>query len=346
MAKTTISKKTTQRRLHLFTPNDSETISGNASSCDHNAARECARRLIAQHGDRFRYLPEKKVWMVLADGVWRQDRHLNQMMLFAEDVADQLQLEYDSESDKTRKTNICRLAKDASRASGQRRMIARAGLEPGVSLDSSQLDSNPWLLCCRNGVVDLRTGQLREHRAGDYCTRQVPVDFDPYAQSAVWDEFLSETQPGADVRSFLQRAAGYSLTGNTDEEAFLLLRGPTATGKSTFLGAVHSALGDYAKFTPFDTFLYRARGGQIRNDIARLDGVRFVAASECNRGDRLDAGQVKSMTGGDIVVARFLRQELFEFKPQCKIWMAVNDRPLVPADDEAVWRRLLEVDIL
>ena len=151
------------------------------------------------------------------------------------------------------------------------------------------------------------------------------------------------TQPNPETRSFLQRAAGYSLTGITDEEALLLLHGPTATGKSTFLGALRCALGDYAAFTSSDTFMARSRGGQIRNDVARLDGVRFVVASECNRGDRLDAGQLKSMTGGDVVVARYLRQEFFEFKPQCKIWMAVNDRPLVSADDGAMWRRIHEV---
>ena len=71
--------------------------------------------------------------------------------------------------------------------------------------------------------------------------------------------------------------------------------------------------------------------------------MRFVTALECNRGDRLDAGQLKSMTGGDVIVARFLRQELFEFKPPFKVWLAANDRPLVPADDDAIWRRILEI---
>jgi len=313
---------------------------------DLNADRECARRLIAKHGGRFRYLSDEKVWTVLADGVWRRDRHMNQMMLFAEEVADQLQRECLSETDKARRTRLEKLAKGASTAAGQRKMLARAQREPGVSLDPSRFDSNPWLICCLNGALDLRTGQLREHRPDDYFARQVPVVYDPNARSAEWESFLSEAQPNPETRSFLQRAAGYSLTGNTDEEAFLLLHGPTATGKSTFLGALRSALGDYAVVTPFDTFMARPRGRQIRNDIARLDGVRFVAVSECNRGDRLDAGQIKSLTGGDVVTARYLRQEFFEFKPQCKIWMAVNDRPLVSADDGAVWRRIFEVPFM
>lgn len=332
-----------QEMLLEHIPKNSDAIFHQDSGFDHNADRECARRLVAQHGERFRYVSGKKVWMVLADGIWRQDHHMNQMMLFAEDVADQLHLEYDSETDKERKANIWRLAKGGSTATGQKRMIARACLEPGVSADPSEFDSNPWLLGCRNGVLDLRNGQLREHRPDDYCTRQVPVSFDPQARSDVWDNFLETVQPNPETGLFLQRAAGYSLTGRTDEEALFVLHGPTSTGKSTLLGALRCALGEYAAMASLDTFLARARGGQIRSDIARLDGMRFVAASECNSGDVLDAAQVKAMTGGDIVVARYLRQDLFEFRPKCKIWMATNHRPLVAADDNAIWRRILEV---
>jgi len=332
-----------QKGLLELIPKGSESLLGQAAGFDHNADRECARRLIAQHGESFRYLTERKVWLVRGSGAWRHDRDLSQMMLFAEAVADQLQLEYGGETDKTRRADLKKLAKAASSPAGQKRIIARARLEPGVSVDPSKFDSNPWLLCCRNGVLDLRTGQLREHRPDDYCTRQVPVAFDPHAQSDEWDDFLAATQPNPETRAFVQRVAGYSLTGRTDEEALFVLHGPTSTGKSTFLGAMRCALGEYASMASLDTFLARARGGQIRNDIARLDGVRFVAASECNSGDVLDAAQVKAMTGGDIVVARNLRQDLFEFRPKCKIWMATNHRPLVAADDDAVWRRILEV---
>jgi putative DNA primase/helicase len=313
------------------------------SPLDHNLDRECAKRLIKLHGARFRYLPDEKVWMVLCDGVWRPDRTTSQMSLLAEDVADQLQAEATAEVDGTRKSALKKLAKDASTAGGQKRMIARARLDSGLAVGRTDFDQNPWLISCRNGVVDLRKGHLREHRPGDYCTRQVPVAYDPCAQSDEWDSFLETAQPDPETRAFVQRAAGYSLTGTTDEEAFFVLHGPTSTGKSTFLGALRCALGEYAAMASLDTFLARARGGQIRNDVARLDGVRFVAASECNADDSLDAGQIKAMTGGDIVVARFLRQELFEFEPQCKIWMATNHRPLVSAADDAVWRRILEV---
>jgi len=312
-------------------------------TCDHIADRELARRLIALHEERIRYLADEKVWLVRKQGVWNRDRHRNQMMLLAENVADQIHAEVDAELNKDRQKRLRAFAKIASTAAGQRGMIARASREPGILLDASELDSDPWLLCCRNGVLDLRSGQLREHRPDDYCTRRVPVDYDRHAQSDDWDDFLAEVQPNPEVRAFLCRAVGYSLTGCTTEEAFLFLHGPTATGKTTFLGAIRAALGEYAVSSAFDTFLERGRSGQIRNDIARLNGIRFVSALECNRGDRLDAGQLKSMTGGDAMVARFLRQELFEFFPQFKIWLAANDRLHVPADDDAVWRRILEV---
>jgi len=310
---------------------------------EHLADRACARRLVDLHGDRFRYLPQENAWIVMKDGVWRRDRHMARMMLLAEDVADLLRAEAAAESSKDRQAHLRTAARRASSTAGQRGMIARASREPGVLLDRSELDPDPWMLCCRNGALDLRSGQLREHRADDFFTRQVAVAFNPDAHSDEWDSFLAESQPNAEVRSFLRRAVGYSLLGITADEAFFLLHGPTATGKSTFLGAVRCALRDYAAFTPFDTFLQRARGNQIRNDVARLAGIRFVAALECNQGDRLDAGNLKAMTGGDVLVARFLRQELFEFKPEFKVWMAANDRPVVPAGDDGIWRRVLEV---
>lgn len=314
-----------------------------ALSCDNIADRECARRLLDLHAERIRYLREEATWLTLEQGVWSRDHLLTRMMSFAEDVVDKIYAEAAAESNRDRQKRLRAIAKSASSATGLRKAIGWASRMPEIALSVSELDSDPWLLCCQNGVLDLRSGRLRAHRPEDYCTRRVPIAFDPKAQSDEWDAFLAEVQPRTEMRSFLGRAVGYSLTGSTDEEAFFLLHGPTATGKSTFEGAIRCVLADYAAFVGFETFLARSRGNQIRNDIARLDGIRFVAASECNRGDRLDVGQIKSMTGGDVVVARFLRKDYFEFKPQCKIWMAVNDRPLVPADDDAVWRRVLEV---
>ena len=138
---------------------------------------------------------------------------------------------------------------------------------------------------------------------------------------------------------YIQRAVGYTLTGSIREQVFFVLHGTGSNGKSTFIETLRVLLGDYAKHTPFDTFLIKRDGG-IPNDVARLCGARLVTACEADAGKRLSESLVKSLTGGDTITARFMRQEFFEFSPQFKIWMATNHRPGIWGVDHAIWRRI------
>jgi putative DNA primase/helicase len=147
--------------------------------------------------------------------------------------------------------------------------------------------------------------------------------------------------PDPEVRAFLQRAVGYSLTGRTDAEVLFMIQGPGATGKTTFLEAIKAVLGDYAVTADPDTFLKRIGDGGIRNDIARLAGARFVSSVEVDQGKRLAESLVKRMTGGDTLLARYLYKEHFEFPAHFKLWIAANFRPQVTAHDSALWRRIL-----
>jgi putative DNA primase/helicase len=132
---------------------------------------------------------------------------------------------------------------------------------------------------------------------------------------------------------------GYSLTGDTREQVLFLLHGSGANGKSTFLEVIQALLGEYALQTPAET-LVQKQGEGIPNDVARLKGARFVAASETEEGKRLAEGMVKKMTGGDVLTARFLHQEYFEFKPEFKLFLATNHKPLIRGTDHAIWRRI------
>src|SRR5262249_32059747 len=147
----------------------------------------------------------------------------------------------------------------------------------------------------------------------------------------------------AELASFLQRAVGYSLTGHTSEEVLFFLHGSTATGKSSKLDAIRAVLGEYAAVADFETFLKRRGDAGIRNDIARLAGARFVVSIEVDDGKALAEGLIKLLTGGDVVTARFLYREAFEFQPRFKLWLAANERPRVRADDAAMWRRIIQV---
>jgi putative DNA primase/helicase len=153
---------------------------------------------------------------------------------------------------------------------------------------------------------------------------------------------LTKTTGGdEELASFLQRAVGYSLTGLTTEEKLFFAHGPAATGKSTFLEAIRTVIGDYGRTADFQTFVKRTGDRGIPNDIARLVGARLVVGSEVDEGKQLAEALVKQLTGGDTVTARFMRQEFFEYTPQFKLWLAANARPAVDPNDSGIWRRIL-----
>jgi putative DNA primase/helicase len=222
-------------------------------------------------------------------------------------------------------------------------MLELARNMPGIAVASEDFDQNPWILVVENGTIDLRTGALEPHRREDLCTRLAPVVYDPQATLPLWDRFLrAATNEDEALIAFLQRCAGYSLTGDVSEEKLFFVHGPTGTGKSTFLMALQAALGDYAQTADFETFLAQ-RYANIRNDIARMRGARMVVSIEVDKGRRLAEGLVKTLIGGDRVAARFLHREHFEFKPQMKLWLVANDAPKMRDDDSALWRRVLRV---
>ena len=116
---------------------------------------------------------------------------------------------------------------------------------------------DPWLFCCENGTIDLRTGDLRPHRREDFITKMSPVAYDPNAKSEVFEAYLERVLPDKDVRQYVQKAGGYSLTGSVAEEKLFFAFGPQAGGKSTMIEAIRSVLGPHAVALGFDTLLKR-----------------------------------------------------------------------------------------
>jgi putative DNA primase/helicase len=172
-------------------------------------------------------------------------------------------------------------------------------------------------------------------------TKLVPVEYDQGATCPfTWLSFLQTVLAGnAALIKFLQKAIGYALTGSTREQSLFFLYGLGANGKSTLLDIILRLLADYGKRTSGETFLVK-KGGQIPNDIAALRGARFVAAVEVESGRRLAEVLIKEMTGGDTISARFLHAEFFEFKPEFKIFLAANHKPVIRGTDHAIWRRV------
>lgn len=306
-----------------------------------------AERLAQRHGGDLRYVPAWRSWLRW-DGVRWARASEEEITGLAIDTARSIYEEVAAagkRGDRDQADALLQHAKRSESSSALTNMVRVARALEGVSIDVDDLDANPWLLCCPNGVLDLRTGDLREHRREDLITRCSGVDFDPEATSDTWERFVADVVQGdPDFLAFLQVSAGYALTGDTSEERMWLVQGPGGTGKSTFLEALRGVLGDYACTAEFATFTRRDRNDHgPRPDVARLAGARLVVASEGEDSQRLSEALVKNVTGGERITARFLYGSDFEFRPQFKLWLATNHEPHVRHDDSGIWRRLLHL---
>ena len=219
-------------------------------------------------------------------------------------------------------------------------VVTLAKADRRLAATADQWDADPWLLNTPSGVVDLRTGQSRPHRPDDYMTKITGVASAASGSIANWLSFLDRIA-GRDTAliSFMQRAAGYSLTGITDEHALFFGYGTGANGKTTFLNAVTGCHGDYHRTAPIETFT-DSTSDRHPTDLAGLRGARLVTAVETEEGRRWAESKIKALTGGDKIAARFMRQDFFEFTPQFKLIIAGNHRPGLRSVDEAIRRRL------
>lgn len=252
-----------------------------------------------------------------------------------------IHLEAANEEEQDRRSAIAKHAISSESDARVRALLSRA--RELFPVEPEEFDADPLLLNCHNGTLDLRTGDLRAHRKDDRLTKTTGIAFDPDADCPRWLAFLHRVMAGSEALiSFLQRAAGYGLTGLTVEQVLLFFWGTGRNGKSVFIKAMQHAMGDYAKSTRPETLMVK-QGSDIPNDVAALVGARLVATVEVEEGSRLAESLIKQLTGGDRISARFLRGEFFEFTPTFKIVMAGNHKPVIRGTDMAIWERILTV---
>jgi putative DNA primase/helicase len=224
-------------------------------------------------------------------------------------------------------------------------MLKLASTEDGIVVPPEAFDADPWLFNAKNGTLDLRTGELRPHRPEDMLTNISPAKWRGIdAKAPRFQAFLAEAMDfDQEKYDFLQRAAGYTISGDMREQVFFFLHGPEAAGKGTFVRAIAGVMGTYSQSAEITTFLKIRNRSQVRNDIACLFGARLVTASEPGEGDYFDEELVKVLTGEDVTKARLLYHEGFDFTATFKLWFQGNHRPHIRSSLGAMGRRLLIV---
>jgi putative DNA primase/helicase len=290
---------------------------------DDALALEFTRR----HGNTLRYVHQWGKWLQ-----WNGERWNFETTLSAFDLARAICREQANACNDEHNENIA----SASTVSAVER-LARSDRQHAAGTDGWDID--PWLLNTPGGIADLKSGFMLNHDPDEYLTKITAVAPDPDCGIPLWRKFLEEVTGGdAEFQRFLQRMAGYALTGLIKEHAWFFFHGPGGNGKGVFIDTVSLILGDYATIAPIETFIV-TQGSQHPTDLASFRGARLVTAQETEKGQQWAESKIKMLTGGSPITARFMRQDFFTYMPQFKLWIAGNHKPSIGGVDQAHRRR-------
>ena len=314
-----------------------------ASIARYDIIRPCtdagnAERLVDQFGEKIRYVTDSRRWLIYDGRRWAR-RPQTEIIKFAMETVRMILAEIDHVPGDLQKEHA-KWAKKSEAKDKLTAMVDLAKSDTRIAVDEAAFDTNPMLFNVENGVIDLKTGLLHPHHPDFLLSKIANVKYDPDAKCPIWDKAMSTWMSvNKALERYMQRAFGYMLTGSIQEQCVFLAYGTGANGKSVAVNTVMGILGDYAIQTPVETIMVKSGGG-IPNDVARLKGQRMVVAMEGESGQKLAESLVKGMSGGDVLTARFLYGEYFDFRPQLKLVIVTNHKPIIHGQDHGIWRRI------
>ena len=288
-----------------------------------------------------RFVPPWKKWVTWSatTGLWTLDYGDVHVRELAKDVGRDIKREAADESDKKKAREMFAwgLASLGARQIGAMVNLAR-GID-GVPLDHERLDADGWLMGVENGVIDLRTGRLRDADPADLITLQCPVKWVEGSTAPRWQQALEEWFPDPEVRSYVQRLAGAGLVGGQQDHVFVIHYGLGGNGKGTFTRALQNVLGPYAVEIHL-SLLVETRNREHDTVKADLFRSRLAVAVETERRVKLAEASVKNLTGGDRIRARRMREDPWSFDPTHSLWLQTNHLPEITGRDAGIWRRI------
>ncbi|MDA2937164.1 phage/plasmid primase, P4 family [Acidobacteria bacterium AH-259-A15] len=307
-----------------------------------------AERLIALHGHNLRYYHDSNKWLVFNGLRWIRDTDGT-----SEKRAKETILTFWKQAVAKSKEVAEKFARSSLNYGRIKNMLALAQCERPIT--TKDLDSHPFLLNCRNGTLDLKTGKLREHRREDYLTKLVHFEYNQKTECPQFMRFLYEimgltpdSSEGEQKRidqlvEYLQKVFGYASTGDVSEKKVFCFFGSGDNGKTTLLEAIRHVLAEYSHQLLIDSLM--ARTGRETNaslaDLADLRGARFVTTSEGESGQRLAEAKLKYLTAGmgEIKTCRKYENPIM-FPATHKLFVDSNYKPHIRGTDNAIWSRL------
>lgn len=304
-----------------------------------------AERFVDLFGENVRYCYTEKKWYFYNSMRWSVD-NLGVILRMADKCVEamkaeaKLYLQADEESGGDMAKAFEKHMKSSRSNKSKKAMLNE--IEHHLPILPLQMDRYKMALNTPSGIINLKNGDVKAHNPEYYFTKITSVDCAEAADCPRWLAFLDDIFAGdKDLIRYIQKAVGYSLTGSTAEQCAFFLYGTGRNGKSTFIDVIRDVFGDYAANIQPETIMVKSsQSNAINSDIARLKGARLVTSVEPNEGVRLNEGLLKQLTGDDTVTARKLYSEEFEFKPEFKLWMATNHKPIIRGTDTGIWRRI------
>lgn len=320
--------------LHSLIPQPTQEVAALLAAAPAITQDAVALAFAAKAAGWLRYDHDRKCWFTWDTVCWRQEKKPIGFQ-FARKLA-RMDAVGGSKSD----------LKEAGKSAFAAGVERFAQGDEKLSVTSEIWDRDPWLLGTPGGTVDLRTGLLRPARPEDNITKLTAVTPAASDDCPLWLEFVHfVTRKDAELNRFLQQWFGYCLTGDIREHALVFGYGPGRNGKGVLINTISGILGDYAVTAPMDTFT-ASRNASHPTDLAMLMGARLVAVSETERGRAWAESRIKTLTGGDPITARFMRQDFFTFLPEFKLFIVGNHKPILRNVDEAARQRFNIVPFL
>lgn len=301
-----------------------------------------AERFYDKHGKNLKYSFNRKKWYYWDGSVWVIDER-GVVKKMADEVCADIKNEALQITDEKKQEAALKWARRSSSSNAKEAMVKECQHLYDVPAAPDDFDSNVDLLNCKNGIVNLKTGELMPHDRELMMSKIINCDYDvDHKKPEKWLQFLDDVTAGdKDIQEYIQRCVGYSLTGSGREQCTYFLYGMGNNGKSTFLDTIADIMGEYARNMGVETIMQNkfGSGNGANTQIARLRSARFVTCEEPPEGV-INESIIKQITGGSKVTARFLFGDEFEFTPEFKLWIATNHKPIIKGTDLGIWRRI------